>query len=189
MPKDQSGPVAAGVREVFSEHASAPEVAAQRDTSPLGRVSATAREEIDNRDALERQLHRHDELWKRERNKIASASDPYPDFDLGSRGHRNIDSEYRERRFVWEQAKDEIENRFAAQGEDIRAQGQTLSNEFTFSHAAPVHAPEHTAAAPSPPAAPGQAHDFVVSGNDARALLSGHDFAVASPERSQAMRR
>lgn len=189
MPKDQSGPVAAGVREVFSEHASAPEAAPQRDITPLGRVSATAREEIDNREALERQLHRHDELWQRERQKIATASDPYPDFDLGSRGHRNIERDYRERRAVWEQAKDEIENRFAAQGEDIRAQGQTLSNEFTFSHAAPANAPERTAAASGPPAAPGQAPDFVVTGHDARALSSGHDFAIASPERSQAIRR
>lgn len=97
---------------------------------PMGVVD-TARNEIENRANLERNLDRHEELWKRERNKIAHSSDPYPDFDLGSRGHRNIQRELQERRTIWEQRKDQIENSFAVRQSDIRQDGNTLSDEFT----------------------------------------------------------
>ena len=98
-------------------------------------VSETTREEIGIRQAQERQLHRHDDLWKRERARIAASSESYPDFDLGSRGHRNVERDYRERRFLWEQRKDEMTNRFEVQRQEIRTQGQTLSAEFTLQQA------------------------------------------------------
>ena len=98
---------------------------------PAGKVSETASKEIENELFHDRQMRRHDELWRRERNKIASSSDPYPDFDLGSRGHRNLLSDYDERRTIWEQKRDAMEADFTVKRNDIRETGQTLSDEFT----------------------------------------------------------
>lgn len=100
---------------------------------PASKVSETARKELENEIARDRQMRRHDELWRRERNKIASSSDPYPDFDLGSRGHRNLLRDYDERRAEWEQKRDAMEADFTAKRDDIRENGRTLSDEFTQS--------------------------------------------------------
>ena len=160
-------------RGQFAESARVRAVPAQQshNVTPQIGVTATAHEEIDNRVAMDRQMRRHDDLWRRERNKIATASDPYPDFDLGSRSHRNIQSEYKERRFVWEQKQDEIEGRFAAQREDIRARGQTLGNEFA-AHNTPglkTATPAQTDAG-----APGR-------NNDKPAPSPGHEFQAHAP--------
>lgn len=117
-------------RDFASRTAEQDQMELPRFSSP-GSVGDAAREEISNRQAQERQLHRHDDLWKRERARIAASNESYPDFDLGSRGHRNVERDYRERRFVWEQRKDEMNNRFVVQRQEIRANGQTLSAEFT----------------------------------------------------------
>lgn len=95
-------------------------------------VAETASKEIENEITQDRQMRRHEELWRRERNKIASSSDPYPDFDLGSRGHRNLLRDYDERRAVWEQKRDVMEAGFTAKRGEIRENGQTLSDEFTL---------------------------------------------------------
>ena len=93
-------------------------------------ISATARAELGNAAGREEALDAHEDQWRVERGKIANASDPYPDFDLGSRAHRNIQSEYEERRTVWEMGRDEIERSFAAKREDIREASPTLTGDF-----------------------------------------------------------
>lgn len=93
-------------------------------------INATARAELDNARGLDEALGAHDLKWREERRKIATASDPYPDFDLGSRAHRNILSEYGERRTVWEMERDGIERSFATKRDDIRSANPTLSEEF-----------------------------------------------------------
>ncbi len=112
-------------------------------------IAASARAELANSASHEEALDAHDRKWREERRKIASAADPYPDFDLGSRAQRNILSEYEERRTDWERERDGIEQSFTARREDIRSVGPTLSSEFTgdrreteenaFSFPAPDH--------------------------------------------------
>lgn len=104
---------------------SKPAVAQERN------VNASARAEIDNAQSLEAALDAHDFKWRDERRKIAAASDPFPDFDLGSRAQRNILSEYEERRWAWEMERDSIEEYFYARRATIRETLQTLAGEFT----------------------------------------------------------
>lgn len=101
-----------------------------KNTIDESSISATARAELDNAASCKEALDAHEERWRVERGKIANASDPYPDFDLGSRAHRNIQSEYEERRTVWELERDRIERSFAAKREDIRGASPTLTGDF-----------------------------------------------------------
>ncbi|MCB2062394.1 MAG: hypothetical protein KDE25_02865 [Novosphingobium sp.] len=93
-------------------------------------ISAGARAEIDNARYREEALDAHERKWREEQRKIAASSDPFPDFDLGSRAHRNILAEYEERRTVWEMERDGIERSFAATRTDIRSTNLTLTDEF-----------------------------------------------------------
>lgn len=150
MADDKNNNNAGALGGVFAAQAAAP--ASTLSDQDMKNVTDTARAEIANRSDAERQMHRHEELWKRERNKIATASDPYPDFDLGSRGHRRIRQEYDERRALWEERRDVIEDEFIIRRGDIRDNGQTLSDEFTLRRSEnagpenefPVHAAERT---------------------------------------------
>jgi len=176
--------------ELLNEFAGRAEAQDQRGTNPdadPANVGDTAHDEISSRDAQERQLHRHDDLWKRERGKIAASADPHPDFALGSRGHRNIQRDYEERRGIWEQKKDEIENRFAAQREDIRERGQTLGNEFAV-HRGPGLKPAKQAPAISA-AVPAQVGSFTVGQDKARSTSPGQEFKVKAPDLNQGRSR
>jgi len=108
------------------------EIASRSSAPETGewRISAGARVELENSRDLEDALEAHDRKWRNETRKIAAASDPYPDFDLGSRAHRNILAEYEERRTLWEMERDGVEQSFAAKREDIRNTNPTLSGVF-----------------------------------------------------------
>ena len=143
-------------------------------------VNGTARAAIKNAQAHEDALGAHDEKWRMEMNKLASASDPYPDFDLGSRAHRNLLGEYEERRTDWERERDQIDNSFSVQKDHIRKTGQTLSDEFTFHHG---RGPEPDGNAPTPqtpnsPPTGGHAEDFKISDGQTRGRNPSEEFAV-----------
>lgn len=145
-------------------------------------VNGTARAEIENGHAHEDALAAHDHKWNMEKNKLANASDPYPDFDLGSRAHRNLLSEYDERRTDWERERDQIDISFAVQKDHIRKTGQTLTDEFTLHHG---RGPEPGGNAPTPqtpgsPPASGHADDFAVDREQSRHRSHAEEFAVQS---------
>lgn len=97
---------------------------------PLRSVTDTARAELRSENAHEAAIDAHDAKWMRERDKLSNSAVPYPEFDLGSRAHRNLANEYQERRTEWEMQRERIEKRFAKERSDIRNSGPTLSEEF-----------------------------------------------------------
>jgi len=89
-----------------------------------------ARAQLDNEAQRNAALQLHDQNWLRERDKLSNSSLPYPNFDLGSREHRNLHHEYQERRTSWEYGLRDIENKHDDVNMNIREEGQTLSHEF-----------------------------------------------------------
>ena len=100
------------------------------DTSLAG----TARTQIDTRAAFETKMEAHVQQWRVERKRLSMTSNNVPDYDLGSRGHRSVLSEYEERRTEWERRADKIENSFHLSRESIRRTGTTLQDEFLVPH-------------------------------------------------------
>lgn len=141
-------------------------------------VNGTARAEIQNRETHEKAHDAHEQLWRREMARLARASDPYPDFDLGSRAHRNLLGEYEERRTDWERQGAQIDNSFAVQKDLIRKTGQTVTKEFTV-HKGRGPEPGGNLSKPPTPNSPnksGQAEDFAV--RDEQARKPSKEFAV-----------
>lgn len=93
-------------------------------------VNATARAEIKTVQDHEKAVEQHEQRWINERNKLAHMSDLYPDFDLGSRAHRNLLSAYEERRTEWQRQADQIDNSFEVKRDHVRKTGRTVSSEF-----------------------------------------------------------
>jgi hypothetical protein len=148
-------------------------------------VNGTARAEIQNREAHENALDAHEQLWRAEVAKLARASDPFPDFDLGSRAHRNLLGEYEERRTNWEYQRDQIDNSFAVQKDRIRQTGQTVANEFSDSQGRGFDPSGNAPRRPAPtrPPAGAQASEFPVSHEHSRQVSPSEDFIVHVQEK------
>ncbi len=95
------------------------------------KVSTTASAELESIKARESALDSHDAKWIRERDKLSNSSLPTPEFDLGSRAHKSLSSQYDERRTEWEREKEQIEIHYVEQRHEIRENGQTLTSEFS----------------------------------------------------------
>lgn len=93
-------------------------------------VGDNARAQIDNEQSRNCAIEKHDLKWVHERDKLANSAVPFPDFDLGSRQHWSLDSEYQERRTEWEYGLAGIENKHDETKMFIREEGQTLDQEF-----------------------------------------------------------
>jgi len=93
-------------------------------------LNGTARVQIDTRAAFENLMDAHVRQWQSERKRLSMTSNNVPDFDLGSRGHRSILSDYEERRTEWERKAEKIEVGYEQSREQIRKTGTTLQDEF-----------------------------------------------------------
>ncbi|MEO1660112.1 MAG: hypothetical protein AAFR51_03930 [Pseudomonadota bacterium] len=93
-------------------------------------ANATASAELENAKKHEQAMDAHNQRWVRERDRLAVVSDLYPEFDLGSRAHRNLLSAYEERRTQWQKQADQIDNGFEVKRDHLRNTGRTVSNEF-----------------------------------------------------------
>ncbi len=93
-------------------------------------LQETVKSEIDNAQDLESALDAHDQKWRRERDKLSNSSLPTPEFDLGSRQHRSLLSEYQERRNDWHIQQSTIVRDHEYLKAKIRNNGTTLSSTF-----------------------------------------------------------
>lgn len=93
-------------------------------------VTATASAELDNSDQQIRAQDAHVRAWRDEERRLAHMQDAIPEFDLGSRGHRDLMRDYEERAFLWDERGSAIERHHAERRALIRENGHTLSNEF-----------------------------------------------------------
>ncbi|MEM7666336.1 MAG: hypothetical protein AAF250_10820 [Pseudomonadota bacterium] len=97
---------------------------------PMKDVNETARAELDNRYNHDRAHDAHYRAWKDEMRKLSRTSDPYPDFDLGSRAHRNLVNDYDEALALSRMKAVQIDQRFETRRDIIRNSGNTLSHAF-----------------------------------------------------------
>lgn len=95
------------------------------------KLTNTAKAEIENRNRYEKMMDSHIQQWRIERQRLSRVSHNIPEFDLGAREHRNLLSDYGERRSLWEHKADQIDDSFAAEKAQIRDNGQTLKHEFS----------------------------------------------------------
>ena len=141
-------------------------------------VGQTAEAEITAAHAREEDLSRHDRAWQRERSRLATSSVWVPDFDLGSRGHRNLIADYEERRTDWERRQAQIIDHHDERRDAIRANGRTLTAAFGMAAVSgESQAQEKSLAKPSlnataPERAPGD-----------RGPSAAEAFAVSAPDR------
>ena len=93
-------------------------------------LGGTARAEIANVQNHEAVLDKHDQKWLRERDGLSNSAMPIPEFDLGSKEHRNLLGEYEERRGEWYHQQAAINIHFGNLKSEIRKNGTTLSSSF-----------------------------------------------------------
>lgn len=98
--------------------------------APSHKVSDTARAEIENGEKHRNAQDAHIKAWQIEERRLAHLQDAAPEFDLGSRGQRNLLRDYEERAFLWNERGSAIARHHAERRAMIRENGQTLSNEF-----------------------------------------------------------
>jgi len=96
----------------------------------LESVNDAARAELDNRYNHEQEHDAHLRAWEAEMRRLSRSADPYPDFDLGARGHRNLVRDYDETLSISNMRAIQIDQRFETRRDEIRDIGQTLSNAF-----------------------------------------------------------
>jgi len=158
--------------------------------SKLDSVNDTARAEIENTDAHDQAMGNHMQQWAIEKQRLAHQEHAVPDFDLGSKGHRDLLSEYEERRTDWERKADQIDDQFTVRRDYIRNTGQTLSDEFAVvpnnvrkpgSDAAPADSD-----IPVKPSAPadGESAEFETTKEQGREKSLGDEFAVSDRTRT-----
>lgn len=142
-------------------------------------VTGTARAEIENREAHAQAQDAHVVKWQEELRRLSYSTEPYPDFDLGSRGHRNLLSEYEERKTNWDRQAAQIDENFEVKKDNIRQNGQTLSDEFN-TRSDPGPSPGPTAPVTPPPTQPpsDSASEFAVSEERPRDVSVSIDFAA-----------
>ncbi len=146
-------------------------------------VGETASAELSTVRDHEKAMEQHQLRWIRERDKLAHMSDLYPDFDLGSRAHRNLLEAYEERRTQWNRQADQIDNSYQVKRDEIRKTGKTVSNEFAVPRGPPHHLRdtlEHTAK-PSGPST--GASEVPASSDQSQVRKGADDFPSAAPSK------
>lgn len=129
----------------FNEGAQEPEPFSTLDTS----VTATASAEIQVIEDAERALAQHDDRWRELSDRLSNRPVAAPALDMDGGAQRSVAREYTAYRREWGEQRDAIEYGAIQEAIDVRANGTTLSNEFTATsqteHAAPEVAPEPAA--------------------------------------------
>lgn len=159
--------------------------------SKLDTVNDTARAEIENTDGHEHAMGNHMQNWLIERDKLARTEHAIPDFDLGSKAHRNLLDEYNERKGEWDRKADQIDGQFAERKDYIRKNGQTLSDAFSVQKQrgpAVQTAPEQISSSPGDSVASSDA-DFAIRGEQNRDRVCHDDFTVSGAARDNGRTR
>lgn len=153
------------------------------DPVPDTSVTATASAEIQTIDNAERALAQHDDRWRELSDRLSNRPVAAPTLDMDGGAQRSVAREYTAYRQEWDAQRDAIEIGAIRDAIDVRANGTTLSNEFTATaqseHAAPEVSPEPSEPTPEQDNAP---H------NDGHSRFQ-REFAVAAPEISRTIDR
>lgn len=116
--------------------------ASQTLVAPDLSVTATARAEIDIIDQAEAVLAQHDDRWRQLSDRLSNRPIAAPSLDMDGSIQRSVAREYTEYRREWSEQRDAIEYGAINEVIDVRANGATLTNEFSASSNVETTAPE-----------------------------------------------
>lgn len=140
-------------------------------------VGATAQAEIRTIQEAEQALAQHDDRWRQLSDRLSARPQAAPSLDMDGGSQRSVAREYTEHRREWGAQRDAIEVGAIREMIDVRANGTTLTNEFSAN--AEQDKPEPSLS--EKPSAPDQ--DSAPS-NDGESRFQ-REFSVAAPHMSR----
>ncbi|NKB56925.1 MAG: hypothetical protein GKS00_11370 [Alphaproteobacteria bacterium] len=94
-------------------------------------VGATAQAEIQTIQEAEQALAQHDDRWRRLSDRLANRPQAAPSLEVDGGSQRSVTREYTAYRREWDAQREAIEIGAIRDTIDIRANGTTLTNEFS----------------------------------------------------------